>query len=274
MEAIIHTDVGEFAELTRPRYEQDPVLHTVAIGVLHRLLTLPQPDDKPIMVTLHEGAQLIGSVLRTPPWPAQLADVPLAAIDLVVSTFKQINPDLPGVIAPSAQADAFAAKWTDNARVTLHERLYRLGELDPPTVQGTARLADESDVPLLAQWRDDFFAEALPTEPKPVSAEEQVRRMLALGSGVTLWEVDGKPVAWATAGKPNAGMSRIGPVYTPREHRRHGYGAAVSAAASQWALDQGAEHVVLFADLLNPVSNSIYQRIGYREVCDWTLYEW
>jgi predicted GNAT family acetyltransferase len=35
-----------------------------------------------------------------------------------------------------------------------------------------------------------------------------------------------------------------------------------------WARGSGAREVVLFTDLSNPVSNSIYQRIGYRAVSD------
>jgi len=36
--------------------------------------------------------------------------------------------------------------------------------------------------------------------------------------------------------------------------------------ASQALVDAGAEDVLLYTDLANPVSNSIYQRIGYRAV--------
>jgi predicted GNAT family acetyltransferase len=42
----------------------------------------------------------------------------------------------------------------------------------------------------------------------------------------------------------------------------------VSAAASQRALDTGARDVILFTNLANPTSNSIYQKIGYRPVYD------
>ena len=75
-------------------------------------------------------------------------------------------------------------------------------------------------------------------------------------------------MAWAAASAPVAGMSRIGPVYTPADLRGHGYGSAVTAAASSWARHSGADHVVLFTDLANPVSNAIYQRIGYRPELD------
>lgn len=65
-----------------------------------------------------------------------------------------------------------------------------------------------------------------------------------------------------------AGVARVGPVYTPPEQRRQGYGAAVTAACTSDALDRGASDVVLFTDLANPTSNAIYQQIGYRPLCD------
>jgi predicted GNAT family acetyltransferase len=90
-----------------------------------------------------------------------------------------------------------------------------------------------------------------------------------MGNGQIVWRVAGEPVAFAAVGRPMEGaMSRIGPVYTPAEFRGRGYGSAVTAAAARWALDRGAEHVVLFTDLANPVSNSIYQRLGFRAVSD------
>lgn len=65
-----------------------------------------------------------------------------------------------------------------------------------------------------------------------------------------------------------AGVARVGPVYTPTDHRRLGYGAAVTAACTRDALDRGVDAVVLFTDLANPTSNAIHQQIGYRPVRD------
>jgi hypothetical protein len=48
----------------------------------------------------------------------------------------------------------------------------------------------------------------------------------------------------------------------------HGYGTAVTAAVSQRVLAAGAEEVLLYTDLANPVSNSIHQRSGHRPVED------
>jgi GNAT superfamily N-acetyltransferase len=89
--------------------------------------------------------------------------------------------------------------------------------------------------------------------------------------GWRLWAVAGEPVAMAAMTTVVDGMARRTPVYVPPEHRRRGFGAAVTAAVSQAARDAGAEHVLLFTDLANPTSNSLYQRIGYRPVADFHI---
>jgi predicted GNAT family acetyltransferase len=42
----------------------------------------------------------------------------------------------------------------------------------------------------------------------------------------------------------------------------------LTAVCTRDALDQDADHAVLFTDLANPTSNSIYQKIGYVPVRD------
>ena len=83
-----------------------------------------------------------------------------------------------------------------------------------------------------------------------------------------LWDDGGTPVSMAMLRAPSAGVSRIGPVFTPRDARGHGYGSAVTASASDRARRGGVDDVVLFADLANPTSNAIYQRIGFEPVSD------
>jgi predicted GNAT family acetyltransferase len=83
-----------------------------------------------------------------------------------------------------------------------------------------------------------------------------------------LWDVDGTPVSMAMLRAPASGVSRIGPVFTPPDRRGHGYGSAVTAATADLAHRSGTADVVLLADLANPTSNAIYQRIGFEPVCD------
>lgn len=128
-----------------------------------------------------------------------------------------------------------------------------------------ARVAGGADQDLLVAWFRAFGREAaVVADHDTVRA---VRDRLGYG-GLTLWEADGVPVSMAGLTRQVAGMTRVGPVYTPPGLRRRGYAGAVTAAASQAALDAGAGEVLLFTDLANPTSNSLYQRLGYHPVED------
>ena len=72
---------------------------------------------------------------------------------------------------------------------------------------------------------------------------------------------------------PVAGVVRVGPVYTPPEHRKRGYASSAVAAASEQALAEGATRCMLFTDVSNPTSNSIYRALGYVRCGDWREYE-
>jgi RimJ/RimL family protein N-acetyltransferase len=217
------------------------------------------------------AAPVAGAFLHTPKFPVVLTEVaPAVAAELAVVTLA--GRPLPGVNAHPEVARAFADAWQQAnggaVHVHLHQRLYRLAELrwPDPGPAGAPRIADDSDLPLLAEWFSAFAYEV--HDMGRGTDHTDAARERVSHQGITIWEAGGEPVAIAGATRQVAGMARIGPVYTPPAQRGRGYGSAATAAASQRLLDHGAEDVVLFTDLANPVSNSIYQRIGYQAVED------
>lgn len=147
------------------------------------------------------------------------------------------------------------------------ERLFRCDRLaEPAAVAGTARLATDADAELLDAWRPPYLVEVFGFLPSGFHSRTWAADLLR-GSRVWLWTVAGRPVAQAAVRAPVAGVARVGPVYTPPEQRGHGYGSAVTAAATADALAGGVVPV-LYTDLANPTSNKIYQRIGYTAVAD------
>lgn len=279
MDVRRYQDPDEFRAAVSGLLGVDPVRHTLALTVMNRFLTSePKPPPlEPVMLSLHRGGEVVGSALRTPPWPLIVSGLPLDGMRATADVLAEIDPGLPGVNGPRDRAEPFAEVWAATAGVGVREamagRLYELADLAPPKTEGHCRFATEDDLPLLVTWRIDFQIEAIGRERLPGDSESLLRRTMAMGDGMPLWEVGNKVVAWANASAPIDRMSRIGPVYTPPEHRGHGYGSAVTAAASRWALDAGADHVLLFTDVANPTSNSIYQKIGYRRVYDSTELE-
>lgn len=270
MDARAYDDPVEFEATVGKLYSADPVGHTLAITVLARFVH--DPAIEPVMLTVHRGDDLYGATFRTPPWPLIISGLPMDAAPTAAEELAALDPGMPGVNGPRALAEAFAQAWVEvtgaDVREVMAGRLYQLGDLHAPTVPGVARVATEDDVELLASWRNAFQVEALGHERDADRAAETIRLWMARGDLYLLWEHDGEAVSWAHTGAPVDGMSRVGPVYTPPEWRGRGYGSAVTAAVSRWARDAGARHVLLFTDLDNPTSNSIYQRIGYRPVHD------
>ncbi|HEX3780202.1 MAG TPA: GNAT family N-acetyltransferase [Pseudonocardiaceae bacterium] len=280
MRVVSHDDVHEFWRLAGPLYSADPVRHTAAVSVLARLRRgTGFSDHPPQLLTVHDdesgsGGSIIGAVYRTPPYPLGVSALPVEAAGAVAEFLRAEHLQPGGASGDRARVEAFAAAWRRVAGVghsiVMDLRLYRLAEaeLAPPTnVPGELTFADERDFDLLVSLRRGFVQDTQ-HRAEMEYLEEAVRGSLAAGSVHGIWRFDGKPVSVALAGAPANGMSRVGMVYTPPEERGHGYASAVTAAISQWALDQGASDVVLFTDLANPISNSIYQRIGYRPVLD------
>jgi len=216
------------------------------------------------------GGAIGAAFMHTPPSPVVLSVAPpAAAADLAANTLA--GRPLAGVTANEETAAAFAAarRASTGCRVETHRRmrLYRLAGLTwpDPLPDGVPRTAGEGDVPLLTDWFTQFAREVDDLHDGDQTAD--VRERLSYG-GLTLWEAGGTPVCLAGVTRRVAGMVRVGPVYTPPPLRGRGYASAATAEVSRAARDAGAEEVLLYADLANPVSNSIYQRIGYREVAD------
>jgi GNAT superfamily N-acetyltransferase len=215
------------------------------------------------------GAGIAGAFMHTPPHPLLLTAVPADAASELAADLA--GRPLSAVNAYPEAARQFAAAWravTGRSATPLRGmRLYRLTELawPDPAPDGAARVAAAADVPLLADWFTAFARDV--HDEVPEDAGPAVREKLGYG-GISVWQADSRPVSMGAVTRQVAGMVRIGPVYTPPEFRGHGYASAVTAELSRRALDGGAAEVLLYTDLDNPVTNSIYQRIGYRAVED------
>ena len=273
--------LDEFERVAAPHLLADPARQTVPLSVLASLREagLTRFGDSPPLFGWHrrDDGTVDGAVLQTPPFPLLLASAPdgsVAALFTVLSAER----GLPTAVSVNAAGEALLLDdWaavtsggTGTAR--MRSRLYRLGDLTPPNPfpAGAPRLADQADTDLLIDWHEAFRLEAEGAGPE--DARRTVADRLSHG-GLLLWEADGNPVAMAGLTHTVAGVARVAGVYTPRAHRRRGYGGAVTTAASQTARDRGASEVVLFTDLANPTSNALYQRLGYRPVEDRVLLE-
>jgi predicted GNAT family acetyltransferase len=105
--------------------------------------------------------------------------------------------------------------------------------------------------------------EALDEDDRPGAEKAADRWIAGRGRSLYAWDVDGELVSLAGVTGPTPNGIRVGPVYTPPEHRGRGYASALVAQVSQAQLDNGRRFVFLFTDAANATANRIYQAIGY-----------
>ena len=89
-------------------------------------------------------------------------------------------------------------------------------------------------------------------------------------ASVYLWKVRNQAVSMVNKSRQTKHGATINAVFTPDKFKRNGYATNAVAALSQKILDDGLKFCSLYTDRGNPTSNSIYKKIGYKEVgtCD------
>jgi GNAT superfamily N-acetyltransferase len=264
-------DVEEYAAAAEAFLRADPCARNVLLTVMDVVRTAPSTySAPPSFWWITDAGSVVGAASWTPPHGLLVSAIPPdAAADLVTAALERatvlgIRPA--GVVGPASSARAVAAAWTaatgDPVELDwpiLLNELESLTEVTRPP--GTRRPGVAGDVPLIAAWLDDFSSEI--EHVAPSDSRAMADHMVQSGH-VDLWEVDGRIVC-LVAHRDAAGVVRIGPVYTPPEHRNHGYARWLTYEVTALELGRpGVQHAMLFTDAANPVSNSIYRQAGYQ----------
>ena len=263
----------EFLEHAASMLEKNEAANNLILGMSLRLKESPHTfETTPFFATVTDRDRLILSAVMTPPFKLVLSSDAYDFGDAVNSFAKNLLPrhlPIPGVTAASALAGDFAEKWSQIAKVKYREgmrqRIYELRKVNPPQwAQGAMRLATRSDLDLAEGWAIAFNGEALGT---PAGNLRGLVERKIEARELYVW-VDGEPVSMAATTRPTRHGVGVNLVYTPPQLRGKGYASSCVAALSQSQLDSGYQFCVLYTDLANPTSNSIYQKIGYAPVCD------
>ena len=270
MELLLLDDPERFAVRAVPFLAAERLSSTVIATQLdgvRRGLRTPGAEDRWFVVL--EGDRVVGAAMHTPPRPPFLPRLAPEVATFLAARLHELGRALDGAVGEAGATLAFAEEWVAHSggshRVAMSEQLYRLEHLrEPDGVPGEATVATPGDVELVESWLGLFHDEATPTDPlAPGELAAVADRMVGSGRCV-LWRLGREAVSLAVVSAAVAGVARVGPVFTPRPLRGHGYAAGATAAATALALEHGAADVVLYTDLANPTSNALYQRLGYR----------
>ncbi|MFF8903225.1 GNAT family N-acetyltransferase [Streptomyces lydicus] len=273
-------DLDHFLSRAGAFLHSRPALHTLAL-TLTETTRICGPHaygpETPLLGFLERAGKARATLFRAAPHRLNLTPLTPEEADLLADYLADLDHQLPGVYADHDTATAFSQAWhrRTGAVPTLHERqcLYRLDTLVPPqqVPEGRARVATAEDREEVTRLYNDFSAAY--GEPPSRDPQQWADTRIAAG-GVTLWEApDGTPVAMVGVNPMVAGQIRLAIAYTPQHLRGRGYAGAALTAVTQVALAAEPQDILLFTNRANPTSNALVQRLGFRPVANFALYD-
>ncbi len=255
MKLFLHQDADSFLAAAGSFWESRESENNLILGLASEIRRGRYPDY--LLITI--GDPICGAALCTPPHKLILTRMDPQAREALSAH----SLPVPGVVGPTETATDFAAR-KGGYRVKMSQWIYECEHVRPPT-WSPGRMCSVSDESLVYRWRREFSKET-GIEENEERARARSREMLE-DRRVWVWE-DGEPVAIAAAVAPTPHGVRVGMVYTPPRLRRRGYASSLVAALTQRELDSGRRFCFLYTDATNATSNGIYQKLGYRKVCE------
>ena len=236
-------------------------------------MALVRDDDAPAG---GQGSGIKLIAVMTPPWNITMYAVDnkidSEAISCLVKGIMKSGVSLPGVLTEEKLALSFAKTYCEAAgmeyKIHKNMRQYELTEVNPAVpIIGNTRLARKEDMSFLPFWKEGFQHDCFEHSPVPGADPEPYLYLINTGR-LYITEAEGTAVAMAMMNREMQNICGVSNVYTPPYFRGKGYASSCVAELSRIILEKGYKSCVLYTDLDNPTSNSIYQKIGYRPICD------
>lgn len=275
MEFVTYPSADQFLHDVQSELERHEAENSLPLGLaLGMRRTSASRGEAPFLAAVKDQRSWSLAALMTPPHPLIIAAAPgcpASAFPTLAAHLRQTGHPVSGVVGAPDTAAAFAVEWTRVSDTAIHhttrQRVYRLTAVsdDLALTEGHLRRATRADLDLVGDWFTAFQVEVLDEMNRERSLRAATHRVEQ--GEIYLWE-DSEPRGMAGRSRPTRNTITVNAVYTPPQWRRQGIATTAVAELSRALLSEGYSMCVLYTDLANPTSNSIYQRIGYEPVSD------
>ena len=230
------------------------------------------------MATVSDNSGIKLTALMTPPHNLTLYATDNQyddeVLECLIDGLSKTDFAVGGVMTENKLAEDFARVYAASNgikfNVNMRQRIYELVKVNPNISSvGRLRPARESDMSFLPYWIESFLSdETGDTGSLSLKNDAEYYRHHILSKKIFILEDNDTPVSMAQIDRELKTVCGVSGVYTPPYFRAKGYATSCVATVSRLVLDRGFAKCVLYTDLANPTSNSIYQKIGYNPICD------
>ncbi len=209
MKTIQLVSLDHFIQTGKPFLEQDLFGNILSIRLINRIQKGDYPDYHLWTITDDENGNICATTIKTDPHNLILSTGNPHSFAALAQWAADANFLFPGVNGPEGSTAAFASAWNEinsnnipgavskqQSLLTRSLRLqyYVLDQVDTAGMaNGHARLAHESDLPLLNKWREDFGIEVGLSEAERKPDPDRVAMRVQNGE-ILLWEDQDHPV--------------------------------------------------------------------------------
>ncbi len=274
-------DIRIFRDMLYPVLMPHIMENNMLLGMLETCISRKEqePSDQHFSIVRNDE-EIVGAIAQTmqhrPVFSLMSAEVAVFALESWLKSFRCCNTLFGPETTMNELLKYLQKKSSDFSPEIERMMSYELTRVKMPATSpaGAMRFAESDDLDLLEEWGVQFTLDCNLPEGSSPDLRAVVRKKAhqsIVNKARTIWEIGGTPVSMAGAVRTAKFGTSVAWVYTPPVHRGKGYASQLVAELSQHLLDHGAPRCLLFTDARNPVSNAIYQRIGYGHACDYLL---
>jgi predicted GNAT family acetyltransferase len=249
-------ELNDFLKIHENSLLANDTKYNLALGILD------QGRSNPSKMKLWSFGSEEAFALQTPPHFIVLGELNESQAKNLFLLLR--GQDFRGCMGPRDSATRFKAvleSFGVPMQLSMEQRIYEL-KTQPckREVDGYAKEFQIEDLPLFYRWYTSFIRESLPYQVQP-NMEEVLK--ITETKKIFFWKKDQRLVSMAARTRETPSGSNISYVFTPPEERGRGFAQAITAHACEHAFREGKKKVFLYADLSNPISNHLYERLGF-----------
>lgn len=262
--------VQEYLQTSKQTLLQKELENNLVLGICNQIPNQHEVTKNYQFLNVVDENKLVASAISTP-LKIILASTKTeeGSVKLLSGHIEEYWHKQQGIVGPVVGIELLMKFFHKNIHQQLRLCLYGLSAFkqisiaEGRIVQATAIYRKQ-----LIDWSVKFYHEIKSFPQKKEDAVQRFVDTLIKTASIFCWVKGEKPVSMAAIIRRTDHIAIVGMVYTPQEERGNGYALNCVKKLSEYIVTQGYSRCGLFTDKDYPISNKIYQKIGYEPVCD------